>query len=128
MIEPETLVRRLYESAFDPEVVGELVAEDLQYHLPNGAVGGRTELIAGGEAFRSAFPDVHFTVDELRIDEDKVEVCWTVRGTHQGDFAGLAPTGRRIQMSGRHIERVIAGKIVERWGESDHESLMMQLR
>ena len=39
MIEPETLVRKLYESAFDPEVVGELVAEDLQYHLPNGHVG-----------------------------------------------------------------------------------------
>lgn len=126
--DPEEIVRRIYESGFDPDVVREVVAADLTYHLPDGGIGGRAELLAGGEAFRRAFPDVEFRVEDLRIEGDRVEVSWTVRGTHEGEFAGLAPTGRRIAMSGRHVERVVAGQVVERWGESDHASLLAQLR
>ena len=124
----EALVRRLYESAFDPGVVREVVAPDLAYHLPAGEIGGRAALLGGSKAFRSAFPDLEFSIVDLRLDGDEVEVKWRVRGTHEGDFAGFAPTGREIAMSGRHVERVVDGQIVERWGESDHESLMQQLR
>lgn len=125
--DPRAVVRRLYESAFDPDVVTEIVAPDLRYHLPTGEIGGRRELLAGSHAFRSAFPDAEFSIVDLRLDGDQVEVEWRVRGTHEGEFAGFAPSGREIAMSGRHVERVVSGQIVERWGESDHESLLQQL-
>lgn len=60
---------------------------DWAAHLEEEEIGGRAELLAGGEAFRSAFPDVEFSILDLRVDGDEVEVGWEVRGTHEGDFA-----------------------------------------
>ena len=127
MEKAEAIVRRLYESGFAADVINEVVAEVLRYHLPSGALGGRAELLAGAEAYRRAFPDVKFSIEELRVEGEAVEVRWRMRGTHSGDFAGYAPTGRVIEMRGRHVERVVGDEIVERWGESDHASLAEQL-
>jgi predicted ester cyclase len=62
---------------------------------------------------RAAFPEVHFTNDDVLVDGDKVVARWTCNGTHRGDFRGIAPTGKRAEFIGINIFRPRDGKIVE---------------
>lgn len=50
--------------------------------------------------FRNAFPDLEITSDDQMAVRDKVVVLWTARGTHIGEFMGIAPTGKRIEVRG----------------------------
>ncbi|HZQ64863.1 MAG TPA: ester cyclase [Gaiellaceae bacterium] len=69
--------------------------------------------------FRSAFPDLSFEIhDELAIG-DRVAQRWTVRGTHEGEFDGLPPTGDTIELSGMSFVRFADGKLVEVWTNWD---------
>lgn len=54
-------------------------------------------------------------------------LAYTLTGTHQGEFQGIAPTGRRIEVRGVQIGRFENGKIVERWGSTDELGIMRQL-
>jgi predicted ester cyclase len=87
------------------------------------------ELVEGLKAspFPGAFPDVHITIEEQIAEGDKVVSRWTDRGTHQGEFMGIAPTGKRIEYTGISIDRIADGKIVESLLESDRLGLMRQL-
>ena len=74
-----------------------------------------------------AFPDHHETVDDMVAEGDKVvtRVRWT--GTHQGEFQGIAPTGKQVTLKAITIYRIVGGKIVEVWEEADILGLMQQL-
>lgn len=74
-----------------------------------------------------AFPDVRATVEDLLADGDKVIVRVSYRGTHQGAFMGMAPTGKQITVMGIHIFRVANGKLVEHWGLTDRIAALRQL-
>jgi predicted ester cyclase len=63
----------------------------------------------------------------LIAEEDKVAARITMRGTHLGDFMGMAPTGKRVEFHGMYMVRVRDGRIVEHWGEEDSGSLLAQL-
>ena len=78
-------------------------------------------------AILKAFPDYNVTVDDQFTDGDKVVTRWTARGTHRGEFLGIAPTGRQGTLSGITISRYEGGKIVESWFEWDNLELMRQL-
>lgn len=121
------LVRSLYASDFDPERLGEFLADDCIYHGPDGTVEGIESLRAMCAELHRAFPDLRFSVEAIRVEGEEVEVHWTLRGTHEGALGGMEPTGRPVEMTGRHTEVVRSGKIVERFGASDHESLAEQL-
>jgi steroid delta-isomerase-like uncharacterized protein len=77
--------------------------------------------------FQDAFPDGRNTSEELLGEGDKVVQRWTFRGTHQGAFQGIPPTGRPVTLTGISIWRVEDGKIVESWHELDTLGLMQQL-
>jgi len=74
-----------------------------------------------------AFPDLRVTLEDVIPAGDKVVVRWTDRGTHQGEFLGVAPTGRRVTTTGITIFRFAGGKVVEQWTNWDTLSLMSQL-
>ncbi len=77
----------------------------------------------------TALPDFHFTTDDLFAGEDdKVVVRFTFRGTHAGEFAGIAPTGNVISFEGIAIMRIAGGKIREFWEQADIAGMMQQLR
>jgi predicted ester cyclase len=59
------------------------------------------------------------TVDRLVQTETDIAIAYAIHGTHQSEFAGIAPTGRAITARGMQIARFEDGKIVERWGSSD---------
>jgi predicted ester cyclase len=112
-------------------VVGEFIAPDYIRHTSYFREGGRD--VRGPEsarasiaALRAVFPDIHFTLEDVLVDRDKVIVRWTCHGTHKGEFRRIAPTGTQVTFTGITIYRVVNGKIVERWSEEDGISLLQQ--
>lgn len=79
-------------------------------------------------ATRSAFPDIHFTIDHLLAEGDKVVGAFTIRGTHKGFFEDIAPTGKQVIFKAVDIWRFANAKIVERCVASvDRLALLQQL-
>lgn len=75
-----------------------------------------------------AFPDKHYTVEEIIGQGDKVLVRMTVKGTHQGMFFGNAPTGNAIDVTLYRQYRIIDGKITEHRGWIDMVTMWHQIR
>ena len=114
------------------QVIDEIIAPNYVRHTSHYREGGRDVYGPEGArqsiaAFRVAFPDVHFTVEDMLVAEDKVVIRWTCRGTHRGTFLGITPTGKVITFTGINIYRIANGQIVERWAEEDAISLYQQL-
>ena len=78
-------------------------------------------------AFWTAFPDAQHVVEDLIAEGDKVVARVTSRATHQGEFMGIPPTGKRLSWTWIEIDRIKDGKIVECWDNSDDLGLMQQL-
>lgn len=128
----KAVVRRNFEESWNQAnlaVVDELFAPDFM-----GYFAIHPEPLAGPAAYKQfmsgyfvAFPDAHFEIEDIVAEGDKVAAYWTVRGTHQGDLAGIPPTGKPITVTGMWIHRIAGGKIAEQWGIFDTLGLMQQL-
>ena len=77
--------------------------------------------------FRSAFPDWHEGIVQLVAEGDTVAGRFTCSGTHQGEFLGQAPTGRRMEVEEVFFVRVENGRFVDFWGLEDSLGRMRQL-
>jgi predicted ester cyclase len=75
----------------------------------------------------AAFPDSRVTIEDVIAEGDKTAVRYTFSATHQGDFMGIPPTRRKVNVDGVTILRFANGKCVERWGQMDMLGLMQQL-
>ena len=79
---------------------------------------------------RSAFPDLHFTIEDLVAEGDQVVVRYTLRGTNTGDFVTPMPlpaTGKQVTATGISVVRFAGGKGVEVWNQTDSLGLFQQL-
>jgi len=76
---------------------------------------------------RTAFPDIHLTIEDTVAEGDKVVMRYTGRGTHKGDLMGIAPTGKQITITGMVISRHVGGKQVEAWVAMDQLGMLQQL-
>jgi predicted ester cyclase len=127
-------VRRLMEESLGggkPELVDELLGSDFVRYDPYiaaGEVRGAQTVKDNIVWFRNAFPDLSCTVDEQVAEDDKVVSRLTLRGTHRGDFFGIAGTGNRVEFTGIQIDRFDeSGKIVEERAEFDLLGAMRQM-
>lgn len=77
--------------------------------------------------FLVAFPDLHFTIEEIVAEGDMVVARFMVKGTHQGMWLGIAPTGRRIRITWVSWAKVEGDKIVRSWSLFDGLTMMRQL-
>jgi len=109
-------------------VVDSLVASSYVYHGPGGlelrGPEGFKQLVT---MYRTAFPDLKMTIDDAIAEGDKVVLRWTGRGTHRGDLAGIAPTGRATTVTGLVVSRLANGKIVEDFESFDEVGMLRQL-
>jgi steroid delta-isomerase-like uncharacterized protein len=130
---PEELVRGLFERVFnggDLDAIEEFVTPDHRNHdptarpVPPGPQGVR-ELV---EDLREAFPDLRYEIEEIFSAGDRVAHRWTLSGTQRGEILDIAPTGKRVEVSGIEINRIDRGKIADSWTISDLRGLWQQLR
>jgi predicted ester cyclase len=77
--------------------------------------------------FRRGFPDLSVTLEDIISEGDRIAYRWTMRGTHQGEIEGIAPTGRPMTATGISMLRVQDGKVVEDPFESSSPSMQEQL-
>ena len=129
-----TTMRSAYEriSAGDIAGFGELVASDFVEHDDMPGLQGLPPTKEGMlEFFRrllTSFPDMRMTVDDLIAGDDKTVARVTATATHRGEFMGVPPTGRRVELLLMDIMRFNdAGLVCEHWGLADTLSLMQQL-
>jgi steroid delta-isomerase-like uncharacterized protein len=132
--EIKAAARRIYETlntalrAGDLATLDDVIAADAVDHNPApGQTPGLEGIKRSFGAFRTAFPNLRLTVEEMIAEGDKVAARITTRGTHKGKFLGIPPTGKHVTQTGIDILRIVDGKIVERWGEFDNLSLLQQL-
>lgn len=113
----------------DLDVIPEIFADDLvvRFHGGREELHGHEEFGAYlGETFE-AFPDLSITFEELVGEGDTVVVRYTGRGTHEGTYRGIEPTGQSVDLSGMRIARVEDGEITEAWGQRDDLGVLAQL-
>ncbi len=126
----KTLARRWFEDIFsrgDLDAANEILSADFVDHLTQEDERGFQELKHYVTEYRSAFPDIQDTVEDVVAEGDKVVVRWTSRGTHQGEFKGVAPTGRHVTFTGMRLFRIAQNKIAESWVNIDERGLQEQL-
>lgn len=112
----------------DSSVVADLFHEGYRdNNPPPGAPQGLEAVRMVPALFRGAFPDVHFTIEQMVGEGDKVATRVVGTGTHEGPFLGVEPTGKRCTWASFGIFRVQDGKIAEHWGIPDLLDLMQQL-
>jgi predicted ester cyclase len=110
----------------DLNVLDQVLAPDLRLHLGSAHL----DLAQTKDFIRmvyAAFPDYTHTPEEILAIGDRVVLRTTNRATHNGDFQGIAATGRRISFGQIAIYRMVDGKIAEIWEEADLFGLMQQL-
>jgi predicted ester cyclase len=111
------------------DLIDELIAEELVDHVELAGLegSGRTRYRASIEMMRAAFPDYRNPL-EFVLAEDAFAVSYgRSTGTHQGEFFGIPPTGRKIDVATWGILRFENGQAVERWGLADNLAIMQQL-
>lgn len=126
------LARRFVREIFNQgnlDVVEEIVSPGYLHHDPTtdefgSGIEGFKEMIA---LYRSAFPDLHISMDDQIATEDKVVDRWTGSGTHRGTMMGISPTNRKVEATGISIHRIADGKIAETWNNYDALGIFQQL-
>jgi steroid delta-isomerase-like uncharacterized protein len=110
------------------ETADEIVAEDFVELDPlpgqRQGRGGLKEIVA---LLRTAFPDMHWSVDETIAAGEKVVTRFTWTGTHKGDFLGIPATGRPVSVKGVVIDRIVGGKMTDSRILMDNFGMMQQL-
>ena len=136
--ENKAVVRRHYEELFNRRnlaIAAEITSPD---YVEHGVAAMRTTREETSpdpvEGLRNtvrwltaAFPDLYITVDDLIAEGDKVFAHITMRGTHEGKFQGIAPTGRTFEARAMHLFRVRDGKAVEHWAVREDLPMLLQL-
>ena len=100
------------------------LSEKVLFNNSEGLKQGLTSML---RSMRGAFPDFHLTIEDQIAEGNKVITRVIFRGTHQGDYRGIAPTGKQIKYSGIAIDRIVDGKVVEMWHVADTCAMLQQI-
>jgi steroid delta-isomerase-like uncharacterized protein len=133
---PKDVIRRIVEEIFNQDnfdAINDLYAADYTDHsaLP-GQPAGRDTVRATAIRYREAFPDLHWQIEDLIAEEDDAGIAtaalrWTAIGTHEGEYAGIPATGRRITFTGISFYRLRSGQVTDEWVSWDEAGILAQL-
>ena len=110
------------------DIAAEIHAADFSFHPPSlPEMRGIEAYNQFATMYRTAYPDLRFTTEDLIAEGDKVVERWTSLGTHRGELMGIPPTGKQIRSTGISIFRVSGGKLTEQWVRWDMLGMLQQL-
>jgi steroid delta-isomerase-like uncharacterized protein len=121
------LVRRFYREAIDERdsaACERLLSADFVH---NGEPRGRAGQRQAVDYFLAAFPDLHNEIELILAEDDLVAAHQRWSGTHEGEFLGVAATGRSVEFGSTAVLRVRDGLICQAWDEMDAAGLLQQL-
>lgn len=126
------VIRRSFEELWNKgnlSLADELFTPNYAHHDPSTPDFGRGPESERKRAtvYRTAFPDLQLTIEDIIAEGQTVMARWSCRGTHKGDLSGIAPTGKQVTISGVSVARFTGGKMVEGWVNWDALGLMQQL-
>jgi steroid delta-isomerase-like uncharacterized protein len=127
---PKDVVNGIYDavSSGDLDRLDDLLADDLVEHEEFPGLEPNKEGVKQFFGiFRSAFPDLQMKAHQVIAEDDLVCARFTFTGTHQGEFMGMPPSGKRVEVQGMDIVRIREGQVIEHWGVMDSGSMMEQL-
>jgi steroid delta-isomerase-like uncharacterized protein len=128
----KAIVRRLFAELWNNgklSVADEIFTPNYEHHdssTPDFGRGPDSEK-KRATLYRTAFPDLHLTIEDVIAEGETVMTRWSCRGTHKGDLNGIAPTGKQITIYGMTVARVSNGKMAEGFVSWDALGLMQQL-
>jgi steroid delta-isomerase-like uncharacterized protein len=128
----KAIVRRLFAELWNNgklSVADEIFTPNYEHHdssTPDFGRGPDSEK-KRATLYRTAFPDLHLTIEDVIAEGETVMTRWSCRGTHKGDLNGIAPTGKQITLYGVTVARVSNGKMAEGFVSWDALGLMQQL-
>lgn len=128
--ENKTIANRTVEAinAGDFSSLKNLITSDAADHaVPPGIPPTREGAIQFLTMFRAAFPDLHYTIEDIFGEGDRVVQRTIATGTMKGNFLGMPATGKRASWTEIHIVRLKDGKIVEHWASVDQLGMLQQL-
>ena len=127
----ETVARAFFQSIWndgDESAIDRFIAEDAAGNDPQFGVG-REDFRRQWRQWRTAFPDIHFSVEEVVADPETSTVAtrWVLTGTHSAEFWGAEATGEKISVAGVSIDRIADGMVVSGFDAWDTAVLMRQI-
>ncbi|MFK7909129.1 MAG: ester cyclase [Akkermansiaceae bacterium] len=126
----EHIIQYFIEEVFNRgniSVIHEAVSPNYKYTSPTERMNGPQELAAFVAAFRSAFPDLKISILEQLSTGESVTTRIRFTGSHHGDFLGMPPTHKSVDVEGCVISKFQDGLIVEEWEILDQLTLLQQL-
>jgi predicted ester cyclase len=107
----------------DELLATEFVERTPQPGVPTNRFGFKQNAIA----LKTAFPDLHYVIEDSIESGDRIVHRLTASGTMKGDFMGMPATGKRATWTEIHIGRVVNGRLAEHWGLVDQLGMLVQL-
>lgn len=124
------LAQRILEEVFSQGIansIDELFAPGVVVHDPDKELRGLAQVKQGLTRLRAAFPDLAYTAEDMIAEDDKVVIRFRGRGTHQGEFRGIPPTGKGMTYVGIMVLRFVDGRVLDYWAVSDALGIFQQL-
>jgi len=112
----------------DIDLLDSVLSPDVVVHAPLVSPGGREGFKQYLLDTRRAFPDAYLRVQDFVSGPDTIYWRWTLEGTQEAAYFGIAPSGRRIEVDGVNVDKIDRGVIIEHWSFWDPASLGHQLR
>lgn len=110
------------------EILEEVYTSDFICHFIVGPEWRGYEGVRGAVSrHRTSFPDWTEQIEDIIAEGDRVVTRFRSRGTHKGEFNGISPTGRQVEIFEVAIYRIEDGRVAEQWGFPDALGLMQQL-
>ena len=109
------------------EIADAIINEDFLFHGPIREVEGIEAFKQFVGAIHSTFPDINFSVEDLAAEEETVAIRWTMTGTHNNEFMGIAATGKQFTVKGATFTRLSNEKMSEAWLYWDRLGMLEQL-
>ena len=127
----KSTIRQLFDRVLnkgDLDFLDQIISDDYVDHNPlPGVPPGREGVRIKIKALRQAFPDIQFILEEVISEGAIAAARYRWQGTQKGEFAGIPPTGKIVEVGGMDFYRVEKGRIVEHWHTIDELGLLRQL-